>query len=96
MDFYPLTQNVLCLDEFTEYPDYLKNVNDFEIIFFNRWGEIIGKSTERNGFMQDALFNYRPASDFERVVYMIKYETKEGEKREFYNYVVISAICNCG
>lgn len=87
---------ILCLDEYTPYPEYLTDLNDFEIIYFNRWGEILGKSADRDGNYQDALVYYKPNGEFETIVYWIRYETKEGEKKEIYGHIVVAPYCECG
>ena len=96
VEICPQQQNILCLDEQTPYPLEMAGVNDFEIIYFNRWGEILGKSADKNSYFQKPIEGYTPNGDFEMVVYLIRYETPSGEKKEIQGHVLLTAYCNCG
>lgn len=87
---------ILCMDESTPFPEDFKTVTQFELTFFNRWGQVLGQTTNVNGSFQDALKDHKVSNEFETVVYLIRYVNEEVEEKEIYGHYVLSNYCNCG
>jgi hypothetical protein len=96
VELIPQQPNILCLDEQTKFPGDLSEANDFELVFYNRWGEILGKCADKNSYLQEALVNYKPSQEFEVVVFQIKFTTYQGEEKEYYGHMYLTAYCECG